>query len=122
MYIGCDLIKVSRLKKALENPNFINRVFSNLEKTYCTNAQNIDVQITRFAARFAAKEACAKALGVGIGSRFSFQDLQIGDQKTQKEIFLSDRFNQLLQKKQLSQIRVSLSHEKEYAFAVVLLF
>ncbi|MFM8950120.1 MAG: holo-ACP synthase, partial [Bacteroidota bacterium] len=61
--IGTDLVDVSRIEKlVLESDGFKERVFSSVEITYCESGKN---RFERYAARFAAKEAFAKALGIG---------------------------------------------------------
>ena len=61
--IGVDMIEVARIENALRThgDRFLNRVFTRSEREYC------DGKPGRLAARFAAKEAVAKALGTGIG-------------------------------------------------------
>ena len=66
---------------------------------------------------WAVKEACSKALGVGIGSECSFHDIEIS--KTKKgapQIKLSSK---ILEKFNISDTSVSISHDGEYAIAVV---
>jgi holo-[acyl-carrier protein] synthase len=64
--IGVDLCEVERLRTAMaRTPRLRDRVFSAREQAYCEQRRD---PAERYAARFAAKEAVLKALGVGIGA------------------------------------------------------
>jgi holo-[acyl-carrier protein] synthase len=64
--VGVDLCDVDRMRKVLERtPSFGTRVFTDAERAYCERRRDPS---ERYAARFAAKEAVLKAMGVGIGS------------------------------------------------------
>ncbi len=63
--IGADVVEIDRIRRiTTERPRFVDRVYTEGEQAYCRRA--ID-PAERFAARFAAKEAVMKALGVGLG-------------------------------------------------------
>lgn len=112
--IGIDLIKLDRMKRFLER--FGDR---GLHKFLSEN-EILLVKNFRTAAGFwAAKEACAKALGCGIGSECSFHDIVLS--KTPKgapNITLTpkvhDRFG-------ITDTSVSITHDGDYAIAVVAL-
>jgi len=59
--IGIDIIEIDRVAKAVARTRFRERVFSPAEREYCDAC----VSAERYAGRFAAKEAVAKALGGG---------------------------------------------------------
>lgn len=62
--VGFDAVEVSRLRRLFEHvPRARGRLFSEQEQAYCTRFSDPH---QRFAARFAAKEAVGKALGIGI--------------------------------------------------------
>ncbi len=64
--IGVDLCEVDRMRTALERtPTLRARVFTDDEQAYCDRRHD---PTERYAARFAAKEAVMKAMGVGIGA------------------------------------------------------
>ena len=64
--VGVDLCDVARLRQALaRTTGFAARVYTQDEQDYCSRARD---PAERYAARFAAKEAVLKAMGVGIGS------------------------------------------------------
>jgi holo-[acyl-carrier protein] synthase len=64
--IGVDLCEVDRMRKALaRTPTLRMRVFTEAERAYCDRRRD---PTERYAARFAAKEAVMKAMGVGVGA------------------------------------------------------
>jgi len=112
--IGIDLIKLDRMKR------FVERFGEKGLKKFLSREECLLIKNHRNAAGFwAAKEACAKALGCGIGSECGFHDIIIT--KTSKgapKLFLSqavrDRF-------QISDTSLSITHDGDYAIAVVAL-
>ena len=69
--VGVDLLEVERLRAALERtPSIRDRLFTAAEQAVCGD------RVDRLAARFAAKEAVAKALGTGIRG-FAFLDVEV---------------------------------------------
>ena len=64
--IGVDLCEVDRMRAALERtPTLRGRLFTESEQAYCDRKKD---PAERFAARFAAKEAVLKAMGLGVGA------------------------------------------------------
>ncbi len=64
--IGVDLCEVDRMRSALDRtPTLRRRVFTDAEQAYCDRRKD---PTERYAARFAAKEAVMKAMGVGVGA------------------------------------------------------
>ena len=74
--IGIDLVKVKRIEEALERwgERFQNKVFTPGEIRYCLQKKNPS---PNFAARFAAKEAFVKALGIGIRRGVHWKDVEV---------------------------------------------
>ena len=62
--IGCDIIEINRVEKAVKSESFKQRVFTPAEIAYCESRGK--QQFASFAARFAAKEAVLKAFGTGL--------------------------------------------------------
>ena len=62
--VGCDVIEIARVQKAIERAAFVKRVFTPAEIAYCESRGK--QAAASFAARFAAKEAVLKALGTGL--------------------------------------------------------
>lgn len=118
--IGNDIIEVDRLEKAVDRHghHLINKIFSEKEQDYCLKFSN---PFERFAGRFSAKEAVAKALGTGIGKEVNWKEIEIiNDERTGKP------FVNLSEKVKLKfnnpKILVSLSHTSKYASAVAIWF
>ncbi|MCO5156994.1 MAG: holo-ACP synthase [Aquamicrobium sp.] len=74
--IGSDLIDIRRVEKTLERhgPRFIARVFTEIEKEKSERRRE---RAASYAKRFAAKEACAKALGTGISRGVFWRDMGV---------------------------------------------
>jgi len=112
--IGIDLIKTSRMASMIEKfgdkalQKFLDNDEVKLVKNYKTAS-----------GFWAAKEACSKALGVGIGSTCSFKDIVI--YKTNKgapKLKLSDK---LTKEFNITDTSLSITHDGDYAIAVVAL-
>jgi holo-[acyl-carrier protein] synthase len=75
--IGSDLIDIRRIEKTLERhgERFIERVFTEVERTRSDRREL--GRVASYAKRFAAKEACAKALGTGFRDGVFFRDLGV---------------------------------------------
>ncbi|MHB1418728.1 MAG: holo-ACP synthase [Bacillota bacterium] len=118
--IGTDLMEISRLTQALERhrDKFLQRVFTLREQEYCLRRANPNPSL---AARFAAKEAVAKALGTGIGA-VRWTDIEIiGGDRSRPEVRLYGWAAQVARRAGVKQIHLSLSHSKEYAVAFTML-
>jgi holo-[acyl-carrier protein] synthase len=74
--IGTDLVDIRRIAKTIERhgDRFLCRVFT---ETECALAERRANRIETYAKRFAAKEACAKALGTGFRAGVFFRDLGV---------------------------------------------
>lgn len=111
--IGVDMIDVERIAQAIERhgERLYARLFTEAERTRCgSNAQ-------RLAARFAAKEAVAKALGTGIGA-ISWREIEIdADAQGRPVLRLHGAAAKLSADLGLSVWEVSLSHTPTHAIA-----
>ena len=120
--IGTDIVKISRVKKVFnENKKFKNRMFSKKEITYCESKLN---KIASYAKRFAAKEAFSKALGTGISKDISFNEISVNNNKKGAPfIELSGKTRTIVRNiiKKENKIFLSLSDEKNYALATVII-
>ena len=113
--LGRDIIEISRMKKAIEKRQFVQRVFTQNEIAYCDSrgAQ----RAASYAARFAGKEAVLKAFGTGL-RHGSLQDIEIlPDALGCPRLQLSGYFARLAEERAIQQFFVSLSHAREYAVA-----
>lgn len=122
--VGVDIVLVSRVKKALENERFYDKILNNIEKDYILTKKqaNKDVEAKSVAGFYAVKEAILKAFGVGITNGYGFLDITIDHDKFGAPIvILSDKLNKLLESKKKSKINVSISHDGDYASAIAIL-
>ena len=119
--IGVDIVEISRIELAIKRQGkpFIDRVFLPSEQTYCQSHR----QPSRsYAARFAAKEAVAKAFGTGIGASVSWLDIEVCRTEAGAPfIVLHGAAEQTAKERSISQILLSLSHSEHYAVANVVL-
>jgi holo-[acyl-carrier protein] synthase len=117
--IGTDIVQVSRMNKWVENPEIIKRFFNPVE---IMEKGSDSTKNQHYAARFAAKEAFSKALGTGI-TGFSLRDVYITNDKSGKPILnvKNSAADVLREKCGKCKIHISLSHEKEYATAFVVI-
>jgi holo-[acyl-carrier protein] synthase len=74
--IGSDLIDIRRIEKTIERfgDRFIERVFTPLERR---KAESRAERVATYAKRFAAKEACSKALGTGFRKGTFWRDMGV---------------------------------------------
>ena len=117
--IGTDIAQVSRFEKWVKNPEMLQRFFNEKE---CGFTGSLASQCQHYAARFAAKEAFSKALGSGI-SGFNLKEVYITKNSEGKPLLNIEGAALELMKKRFGDCKafVSLSHEKEYALAFVIL-
>lgn len=118
--IGCDLVRVERIRRLLDtNERFVTKVFTPTEILYCSSKAD---PAQSFAVRFAAKEALMKALGTGWSEGISWQEIEVvAKENGRPELKLSGHTKSLLERRGAFRIQVSLSHEKEFALAFVVL-
>ncbi len=117
--LGTDIIEISRMKKALKNPRFLQRVFTKAEQAYCNRRG--EAAAASYAARWAAKEAVLKAFGTGLREG-TLQDIEIlPDALGCPQVRLSGYFAHLAHQRGLDLQLISLSHAKEYAIAQCIL-
>ena len=112
---GVDIVEVVRIRDAMDRhgERFVARIFTEVEQQECGG------RVESFAARFAAKEATAKALGCGIGD-VSWLDIEVrGDENRAPHLYLSGAAEDKAREKGLSTWSVSLSHTKDQAIAFV---
>ena len=122
---GIDLIEISRIEKAFERygDRFLKKIFSVTEierlQAYQSRQPHPRIIAAELAARFAAKEACSKALGTGIGP-VSWKEMEILNERSGKPTLrLSGKAAQIANFLGYTSWSVSLTHSKGMAAAVV---
>ncbi|MCJ7739244.1 MAG: holo-ACP synthase [Anaerolineae bacterium] len=118
--VGVDLVEIARVERAVERggETFLRRVFTPVEVAYCRGRP------AELAARFAAKEAVSKALGVGMRmlapDGINWRDVEVtGDIRGKPVIHLSGRAAKRATELGIDEWAVSLSHSRENAIAMV---
>jgi holo-[acyl-carrier protein] synthase len=119
--IGFDLVKVSRMEGALKRwgERFQKKVFTPGEVRYCLRKRNPS---PNFAARFAAKEAFVKALGIGIRRGVHWRDVEVIRGPLGKPVLETHgRAAEICLKQGIEGLFLSLTHDGEYSGAMVVL-
>ncbi len=118
---GIDLIEIERIQHSIERfgERFLNRVYTSAEQAYCLRKR---LAAESFAARFAAKEAGAKALGTGISHGVNLLEIEVVREPSGRPTlrFLG-RAAEIAARMGVARAAVSLTHTKEFAMASVVL-
>ena len=124
--LGSDLCDVRRIEAALarHGDRFTARIFSEVERARSDRREH--ARASSYAKRFAAKEACAKALGTGFRQGVFFSDLRVVNLPTgQPTMSLHGgalrRLEHLIPAGFEARIALSLTDEYPYAFAQVII-
>ena len=118
---GVDLVEIDRIARSIERygARFLTRVYSEREIAYCHRKRS---HAESFAARFAAKEAGAKALGTGISRGVAWQELEVARQPGSRPVLLlHGRAALLAAELGVRTIALSLTHTAEMAMAMVIM-
>lgn len=112
--LGIDIVQISRIKesKAKFGEKFLNRFLDKEEQALVKSDETL-------AGFYAAKEAASKALGLGIGKDCSFLDIKIS--KTSKNAPLISFSQKLVEKFNIKEAALSISHDGNFAIAAVVL-
>ena len=117
--IGIDLIEVSKVQRLCGHEEYLKKIFTLAEIKYCQKKRH---QFQHFAARFAVKEAMFKALGTGGWGEIEWTDIEVvRDEMGKPKIDLHGKAKELVEKMNIRDILVSLSHCSDYAIAQVIL-
>ena len=115
---GIDLVENERIRDVLArwDAQFIARVFTDAERTYCESKA---FPVQHFAARFAIKEAVAKALRTGIGPHMGWSEIEVerDARSGAPSVQLHGAAKQYADKIGVERILISLSHTHNYAVA-----
>lgn len=113
--LGIDLVDVERIARLSQNERFKKRIFTDAELEDCRKRAFPERSL---AARFAVKEATAKALGTGIGARLTWKEVELISRQGEKpRIRLGGRWAD-----ESFGISVSIAHTNTTAAAVVMVF
>jgi holo-[acyl-carrier protein] synthase len=119
--LGTDIAEIERVEKALARSGkaFAKRILTEVEFEVFSGLK----QQGRFLAkRFAAKEAASKALGTGIALGVTFHDFTIvNDELGAPKLSLSNKALEIAEQRGVTSIHLSISDERHYAMATVIL-
>lgn len=114
IYSGVDIIEINRIEKAMQKPNFVDKLFTEKEQRYF---QKKVTAIQSVAGMFAAKEAVSKVLGEGIG-KAEWKMIEILHNSFGKPfVVLHEEAKRLAEKCGISYIDISISHNQTTAIA-----
>jgi holo-[acyl-carrier protein] synthase len=123
--LGSDLIDIRRIEKTLERhgPRFIARIFTDIEQA---KSERRAARAASYAKRFAAKEACAKALGTGLSQGVYWRDMGVINLPSGKPTMkltggALKKLNSLMPAGHKAQIDVSITDEYPLAQAIVII-
>lgn len=118
---GTDIVEIGRIKSAVEkSASFAERVFTPSEMDYCNSKKT--GRFSSMAARFAAKEAVAKALGSGFGENVSHKEIEIiNDENGKPHVRLSGNTLSFFRNLRATGTEISLSHGRDYAVAFAII-
>lgn len=110
--IGTDIIEIKRVEKLVDNTNFMERFFTEIEREYLLGRP-----VESSAGYFCAKEAVVKALGTGF-SGFKWTDVEIFKEGSAPRVRLYGEALREMKDRNIKVIHVTISHCKEYATAM----
>ena len=123
--IGNDLINISRIERTIERfgDRFIQRIFTEEEQI---KSEKRKLKIASYAKRFAAKEACSKALGSGFRKGVFWQDMGVVNLLSGKPTMnltggALKRLKEITPEGQVAQIDLTLTDEPPMAEAFVII-
>ena len=123
--IGTDIVSIERIEKSLKkwDEGFLSRLFTEGERAVCDKRKN---RAACYAKRFAAKEACSKALGTGIAKGVRWTDMEVVlDENGAPQMALSgeaaERLLSMIGESSGPQVHLTLSDDHSWAVAFVVL-
>jgi len=123
--IGQDICNSKRIEATLNRfgDRFKNRIYTSTEIQKCDSKNNY---VDSYARRFAAKEACSKALGTGFKKGVFYKDIEIVNLKSGKPTIILrggalNQFKLLTKNDKLATIDVSLTDDFKLALAIVII-
>jgi holo-[acyl-carrier protein] synthase len=123
--IGSDIIDIRRIEKTLEKhgQRFIDRIYTETEKH---KSERRAQRIPSYAKRFAAKEACSKALGTGLSNGVYWRDMGVvnlpsGKPTMQLTNGAAAQLQRMLPAGKIAAVHLTMTDEYPYAQAYVII-
>lgn len=117
--LGIDIIEIERVKDSIDKfgDKFLNKLFTEKEIEYCSSKPN---KYQHYAARFAAKEAVAKALTTGWNHEFNFKFVEIFNEPNgMPKVNLHGSLKSFLENDK--ELKISITHSRDYAACVAII-
>ncbi len=118
--IGIDLIEIDRIEKSISKfgDHFLNKIFTKLEIDYSSSKGS---PYQHYAARFAAKEAIAKALATPDNKGFNWHDIEVYNEPNGfPNVRLYGKVKNILGDDK--GLKISISHSDNYATCVAIVY
>ncbi|HAD58591.1 MAG TPA: holo-[acyl-carrier-protein] synthase [Planctomycetaceae bacterium] len=118
--LGTDIVEISRVRSMIERHGnaFLERCFTDAERAYADKHRD---GTTRYAGRWAAKEAVVKVLGTGFVKGITFHDVEVLPEPSGRPVVtLSGEAKDIADNMGITQILVTISHADEYATATAI--
>ena len=118
---GIDLAEIGRIQQSVERygGRFLDRVYTTAEQAYCLSKRK---SAESLAARFAAKEAAAKALGTGISHGVSWREIEVVREPSGRPTLqFHGRAAQIAARFGVARAALSITHTADLAMASVVL-
>ena len=123
--LGNDTVDIRRIERSIERygDRFLNRIFTDAEREKCDKRK---ARAASYAKRFAAKEACSKALGTGMSMGVFWRDMGVLNEPTGKPVMVltggaADRLAALTPEGYRAQIDLSITDDFPTAQAIVII-
>ncbi len=116
---GIDVVEIDRIQRSIDRygKRFLDRVYLDAEQAYCLRKRNSGES---FAARFAAKEAAAKALGTGISHGVNWLEIEVVREPSGRPTLqLYGRAAEIAERLGVIRSALSLTHTAQIAMASV---
>jgi holo-[acyl-carrier protein] synthase len=118
--VGIDLVRLSEVQASIDRfgQRFVSRIFTPGEERHCRTSPQL--ALSRFATRFAAKEAAFKVLRPGPNEALPWRAVEVRQGRGGfAELALIGRASTLARRRGIRSLTLSMSHEGDYATAVV---
>lgn len=121
--LGIDIVPIIKIKSLIKehSEEFLKKLYTEREILYCQSRKKNSIK--HFAGRFAAKEAVLKAIGIGKRGRVEWTDIEIlNNGYGEPVVYFYGEVLNILQRKNIKKLSVSISHSDNYAVACATAF
>jgi len=123
MKVGNDIVEVKRFLALITNKKFMEKVYTKAEQEHILNAKDRQKIAERMAGKYSAKEAVAKAIGLGISEGLTLNSIEIvPNEKGAPQVVLTGDAKVLFEKLGFNSIEVSISNTSDLATSVCIIF